>query len=97
MSAPRSPLIDSMQAAVEAAPDDPVLRLHLGELLLDAGDGASAIPHFATVLQQDPASDRAKDLMTRALATPAPQPQAAPGGQTAAPAPPEPADRKSVV
>lgn len=98
MSTPSTVLIDSMITAVESAPDDPVLRLHLAELLLEAGDGTRAIPHLATVLQQDPGSERAQTLMGRAVGTPrpadaSPAPEPSPAQQTpvATQAPPQPA------
>ncbi|WP_231972543.1 AAA family ATPase [Nocardiopsis alborubida] len=87
MSSPDPRLIASMTSAVTAAPDDAVLRLHLGGLLLDAGDVQTAIPHLATALQQDPGSERARQLMARAL-NPGQQP-------AAAPAPPPPAPQAS--
>jgi len=69
-------LIASLQRAVAAAPDDLVLRLHLAEQLVAAGRGAEAVPHAATVLQQEPASEAARDLMQRALTpTPSEQPE----------------------
>jgi thioredoxin-like negative regulator of GroEL len=58
-----SPLINSLAAAVEAAPDDLPLRLHLAELLLEAGDGGAAVAHLAQVLVRDPASEPARRLM----------------------------------
>ncbi|MFW5415960.1 ATP-binding protein [Nocardiopsis sp. CNT-189] len=91
MDPSRAQLIASISAAVEASPSDPVLRLHLAGLLLDAGDTTAAIPHIATSLQQDPQSEQAKALMGRALGAPgAPAPQAGPPAPPAAapPAPP---------
>ncbi|WP_190394219.1 AAA family ATPase [Nocardiopsis quinghaiensis] len=88
MSSPDSRLITSMASAVAAAPDDPVLRLHLGELLVDSGDSQTAIPHLATALQQDPGSERARALMARALGTgPRSAPTADPEVSGARPAP----------
>lgn len=66
-----NPLIDSLQRAVDAAPDDLALRLHLAQLLVSAGRAAEAIPHVARALQQDPASTEARSLMAEALAPPA--------------------------
>ncbi|MBB5434157.1 ATP-binding protein [Nocardiopsis composta] len=86
MDPSRAQLIASISAAVEASPSDPVLRLHLAELLLDAGDTTAAIPHIATSLQQDPQSEQAKALMGRALGTP-PAAPAAPADQPGPPAP----------
>ncbi|MCV7230761.1 ATP-binding protein [Mycolicibacterium komossense] len=61
------PLIDSLRRAVDGAPDDIALRLHLAELLLTAGNVDDAITHCATVLSQDPASGPARALMARAM------------------------------
>jgi AAA+ superfamily predicted ATPase len=71
------PLIASLRRAVEAAPADLPLRLHLAELLLGAGRAPEAVPHLGVVLGQEPGSGRALELMRQALGTPAP-PQAAP-------------------
>lgn len=60
-------LIESMGAAVRAAPDDLPLRLHLGELLLAGGRSAEAVQHAATALARDPDNARARELMTRAM------------------------------
>ena len=66
-------LIDSLLAAVRAAPDDLPLRLHLAGLLVDAGRGPEAVGHVATVLAADPSSAEARGLMARAMDTaPAP-------------------------
>ncbi|MFC9934895.1 MULTISPECIES: AAA family ATPase [Micrococcaceae] len=47
-------LIASLLRAVEAAPDDHALRLHLAEQLDGAGRSAEALSHVSIVLQQDP-------------------------------------------
>jgi AAA+ superfamily predicted ATPase len=70
-------LVASLTAAVERAPDDLPLRLHLADVLVAAGRPAEAVAHLAVVLQQDPGSERAQALMRRALGGPAP---ADPGG-----------------
>lgn len=88
MSTPNAVLIGSITTAVESAPEDPVLRLHLAELLLEAGDSTRAIPHLATVLQQDPGSERAQALMGRAVGAP---------GPAASPAPEEPTPQRAPV
>jgi SpoVK/Ycf46/Vps4 family AAA+-type ATPase len=62
-----SPLIASIRAAVRDRPEDVPLRLHLAELLLDAGDEADAIAHVAQALQRQPDSAEARALMSRAL------------------------------
>lgn len=93
------PLIGSLLRAVEASPQDVPLRLHLAALLLDAGRGAEAVQHCAVALQHEPDSERARELMARALGGPAspapnqapPSPGAATGGASgsgAAPAAP---------
>ena len=60
-------VIASLAAAVEAAPDDLDLRLHLGGLLVRAGRRDEAVGHAAAVLARDPGSGPARILMTRAL------------------------------
>src|SRR3954447_19156042 len=62
-----SPLIDSLAAAVQGRPDDLPLRLHLAELLVEAGRGAEAIGHAAQVLAREPGNAAAQRLMTVAL------------------------------
>ena len=64
------PLIGSLLRAVEASPQDVPLRLHLAALLLDAGRGAEAVQHCAVALQHEPDSERARELMARALGGP---------------------------
>ncbi|GAA2331248.1 ATP-binding protein [Dactylosporangium salmoneum] len=78
-----SPLIASLQAAVEARPGDAVLRLHLAALLLDAGRRPEAIAHVGHVLTSEPANPEALALMRRCL-----EPDRSPTGEppTAAPA-----------
>ncbi len=80
------PLIGSLTSAVEAAPTDVALRLHLAELLIDRGRGDIAVRHCAVALQQDPASARSRELMQRALGLPA----SAARPPAPAPAPPNP-------
>ncbi len=77
-------LIDSLTRAVGASPEDVPLRVHLAELLADAGRADEAVSHCAAALQQDPGNEAARRLMTRALggapAEPAAPPEApAPG------------------
>jgi SpoVK/Ycf46/Vps4 family AAA+-type ATPase len=62
-----SPLIDSLAAAVAARPEDLPLRLHLAELLLQAGRGPEAIGHAAQVLAAEPANEAARQVMSTAL------------------------------
>jgi SpoVK/Ycf46/Vps4 family AAA+-type ATPase len=61
------PLLDSIRRAVEAAPQDLPLRLHLAELLVADGQHAQAVAECATVLAQDPSSAPARALMLRAM------------------------------
>ncbi|HEV2346292.1 MAG TPA: ATP-binding protein [Actinocrinis sp.] len=73
-----SPLIDSLRKAVEAAPRDVPLRLHLAGLLLDAGATAEAISHLGLVLAAEPTSTAALALMQRAVGGSSPAPGATP-------------------
>ena len=80
-----SSLIASLLAAVSASPEDVVLRLHLAELMLAAGDCDGAIMHAAAALQRDPSSAAARQLMASAMADPAQAPTVSQtGGQTGA-------------
>ncbi|MEU7603222.1 AAA family ATPase [Streptomyces sp. NPDC041003] len=80
--AAESPLIGSLRAAVAAAPGDVPLRLHLAELLLDAGHGDAAVVEAAFALSHAPGDAQARALMARAMGGPAP---ASPAQQSAAP------------
>ncbi|MDX3194985.1 ATP-binding protein [Streptomyces sp. MN03-5084-2B] len=71
------PLLDSLRAAVAAAPEDVPLRLHLAGLLLDRGVRDEAVAHLGAALGQDPGNAEAAALMTRALT--AAEPAAGPG------------------
>jgi len=71
-------LIASLARAVQAAPTDVPLRLHLAELLIGEGRPDDAVQHLGVALGQEPTSATALDLMRRALGS-AP---AAPAGQT---------------
>ncbi|GAA1878875.1 ATP-binding protein [Lapillicoccus jejuensis] len=82
-----SPLVESLTRAVEAAPGDVPLRLHLAELLLAEGQQDAAVGHCAVALQHDPANGPARVLMARAMGV-GPLPAAAP----AAPEPTEPTE-----
>ncbi|HWU23485.1 MAG TPA: ATP-binding protein [Nocardioides sp.] len=88
MTDPRG-LIDSLLRAVEAAPAEVPLRLHVAELLVDGGWGDEAVPHLATALQQQPGSERARQLMQRALGSPS-APAPVPEAEDPAPADPRP-------
>lgn len=71
-------LIDALRRAVQATPDDLVLRLHLARVLVDAGRGTEAVAEAAAVLQRDPANATAQQLMSRALGGAPPPGPAAP-------------------
>ena len=75
-----APLIQSLLAAVAAAPDDVPLRVLLARLLLDAGDTAAAAEHAAAALERDPSSVEARDLVLRATGEES-APAAEPGTQ----------------
>ncbi len=62
-----SPLLRSLGAAVEAAPEDIPLRLHLARLLLDGGRTSEAIAHLGVALHRDPGSAEARALMAEAV------------------------------
>ncbi|GGX70904.1 ATP-binding protein [Streptomyces hiroshimensis] len=85
-----SPLIKSLRAAVDAAPDDVPLRLHLAQLLLEAGHGQDAISQVAAALQREPGNAEAQALIARAVAPPVTAPATAPVAPAPAPAPAEP-------
>lgn len=57
-------LLASLRAAVQAAPDDLALRLHLAEMLASSGDRGEAVRHAAAVLQRDPANELAAALIS---------------------------------
>ncbi|MGY1580049.1 ATP-binding protein [Streptomyces sp. MN13] len=65
-----SPLIQSLRTAVDAAPADVPLRLHLAELLLTAGQSDAAVAEAAVALQHAPGDAQARDLMARAMGMP---------------------------
>ena len=77
-----NPLIESLTRAVEAAPGDVPLRLHLAELLVAAGQQDAAITQCAVALQHEPGNVAARALMGRAMAGPD-------GGTSVTPPPPE--------
>ena len=62
--------LESLRAAVDAAPADDALKLHLAELLLEAGHVGEALRQIGAVLEVDPSSSEARALMGRAI-TPA--------------------------
>ncbi|WP_181779696.1 AAA family ATPase [Pseudonocardia pini] len=62
------PLLTSLLAAVEAAPADVPLRLHVAELLLARGRGPEALHHCSTALGQAPGDPAALALLQRVTA-----------------------------
>ncbi|BCJ31391.1 ATP-binding protein [Actinocatenispora sera] len=85
-------LLASLAAAVQARPDDLPLRLHLAELLLAADRPDDALTQLSAALAQDPADERTRTLMRRALSAPGPAsggsvPAGASGPAAAGPAP----------
>ncbi|MCF3122657.1 ATP-binding protein [Streptomyces arenae] len=82
-----SPLISSLRTAVSAAPQDVPLRLHLAQLLLDAGHVDAAVAEVAVALQHAPGDAQARELMGRAMGMP-PAPQAPAEPKPQAPAAP---------
>jgi SpoVK/Ycf46/Vps4 family AAA+-type ATPase len=88
----RDPLLDALRRAVQAAPDDVALRVHLGQLLLDAGRTEEATAEAAAALATAPADSSAAALMLAALqpgtgALTEPETAAAPTTQAAGPTP----------
>jgi SpoVK/Ycf46/Vps4 family AAA+-type ATPase len=67
----RDPLLESLRTAVESAPEDVALRLHLARLLSGAGEHGEAVRHAAVILQGDPGHQGALELVT-GLTTSAP-------------------------
>ncbi len=59
----------SLRAAVEAAPDDFALRMHLAEMLAAEGDRGEAVRHAAVVLQRDPENVSAVALISSGSGT----------------------------
>ncbi|QEU96774.1 ATP-binding protein [Streptomyces kanamyceticus] len=66
-----SPLIQSLRTAVDAAPGDVPLRLHLAELLLAEGRQDAAVTEAAVALQHAPGDEQVRALMMRAMSGPA--------------------------
>jgi AAA+ superfamily predicted ATPase len=57
-------LLQSLRAAVEAAPDDVALRVHYAQLLAEGGQRDEAVRQAAAVLQCDPGHVAAMALLT---------------------------------
>jgi AAA+ superfamily predicted ATPase len=92
-----NPLFESLRRAVESAPDDVPLRLHLAELLIVDGQQDAAITQCAAALQREPGSAPARGLMRRAMGQPGPQPPAAEAGPPGLPSEAAPAGRPSAA
>jgi hypothetical protein len=58
------PLLAGLRLAVEAAPDDVAIRLHLAQLLQSAGHRDEAVRQAAAVLQREPANLEAIALIS---------------------------------
>ena len=87
-------LLTSLLTAVDAAPTDVPLRVHVAGLLADRGRAAEALQQCSQALAHDPANPEALAMLQRitaALAAPAPTPQPRP---TAPPPPDEPAPQR---
>ncbi len=79
----RDRLLDSLRRAVGRDPEDPVLRAHLAELLIDAGNGQEAVAQVGRLLSDDPGDSELQALMRRAIGAPGAlveQPDAEPRG-----------------
>jgi AAA+ superfamily predicted ATPase len=63
--APNPEVIHAIESAVSAAPDNPALRFHLAELLLDAGRPEDALAHVEVVLHANPYDVAALGLASR--------------------------------
>lgn len=84
------PLIEALRRAVEAAPLDDELRLHLASQLWERGLAEQAVAEASTVLSHSPTDARARDLLSRALGAPAPAPASFPAPDPASRQPSEP-------
>jgi SpoVK/Ycf46/Vps4 family AAA+-type ATPase len=82
-------LLTSLLAAVDAAPDDVPLRLHVAGLLAERGRPADALQHCSQALARDPGNAEALALLQRLTTTMAPP--AAPSPVTPPPLTPPPA------
>ncbi|HET6818347.1 MAG TPA: ATP-binding protein [Mycobacteriales bacterium] len=76
-------LLVSLRSAVDAAPDDVPLRLHLAALLLERDRRDEAVTHIAAALQREPTSVQALALMRQAMSV-EPPPVTSPPPRTAA-------------
>ncbi len=86
---PDDVLLTSLLTAVDAAPDDIPLRLHVAGLLAERGRPAEALQHCSQALARDPGNADALALLQRITATMA-APAPAPVTPPPAPVQPEP-------
>jgi SpoVK/Ycf46/Vps4 family AAA+-type ATPase len=85
---PDDVLLTSLLTAVEAAPDDVPLRLHVAGLLAERGRPADALQHCSQALARDPGNAEALAMLQRL--TTAMAPPATPSPATPPPATPRP-------
>jgi ATP-dependent 26S proteasome regulatory subunit len=71
-------LLSSLLSAVDAAPDDVPLRLHVAGLLAERGRPADALQHCSLALARDPGNTEALALLQRLTTAMAPPPPAPP-------------------
>jgi hypothetical protein len=72
-------VLDSLRRAVEAAPDDVPLRVHLAGMFMDAGLRDEAVRQVGAILQRDPGNGAALALLQQPAHPPAQPPPAATG------------------
>jgi len=60
-------VVEAVLRALTNAPEDPALRLHVAELLIERGSYGEAIPHLGTLLAGNPGHARTLELMQLAL------------------------------
>ena len=82
------PLIASLLSALDARPDDVLLRLHVCELLLAAGRPAEALVQVSRVLAADPSHGAALDALARVTAAMGAGPEPSAGPASMPPGPP---------
>jgi AAA+ superfamily predicted ATPase len=84
-----SGLLASLRRAVDAQPEDDVLRMHLAEQLVRAGLGEEAVGHLGLLLAHDPGNAGYQGLMRAAMGVGTPDP-GPPDPGTPDPGPPDP-------
>jgi SpoVK/Ycf46/Vps4 family AAA+-type ATPase len=91
------PLLESLRAAVEAAPTDVTLRLHFAEVLLSRGERHEAIRQAAIILQHDPDNVAALHILTTPRPAGSPSEAAAPEAAAADTPAKSPSDRPELT